>query len=158
MEFDKTKIGIKISTYRQKCNMTQKQLAKAAGIAETDIAKYEQHKHLPKMNALQKIADALQISIDQLLEDNLEVFQQPVDLSPIDHQLLSSFYILSNTKMTALLKFANTMDNEKQVPKDKVCDSSFLHEIMVQLQTFDKDYQEFFLHQILETKRLKQKK
>ncbi len=55
-------IGENIKKYRLLKNMTQKQLAKKAGVAEITIRQYESGKRVPKTVQLFSVADALGIT------------------------------------------------------------------------------------------------
>lgn len=52
--------------------LTQKQLGELSGIHEVAIRKYELGKNLPKKEQLKKIADALNVNVNSLLEFNIE--------------------------------------------------------------------------------------
>lgn len=53
--------GERIRSARKKMGMTQKQLGQACGIDEANIRKYETDRQNPKLETLQKIADALDV-------------------------------------------------------------------------------------------------
>lgn len=59
-------IGEKIRKLRIEKNLTQKQLAEMAGIAEITVRQYESGKRMPKLIPLLGIADALQVSAYEL--------------------------------------------------------------------------------------------
>lgn len=63
-------VGAKIKKERQVKRMTQKELATSAGIAEISVRQYESEKRQPKIDQLQKIANALQINIIDILDDS----------------------------------------------------------------------------------------
>lgn len=52
--------------------LTQKQLGELSGIHEVAIRKYELGKNIPKEEQLKKIADALNVNVNSLLEFNIE--------------------------------------------------------------------------------------
>ncbi len=58
--------GDMIRKYRKEKGLTQKQLGELCGIADSNIRKYENGKQNPKIETLQKIADALNIDINKL--------------------------------------------------------------------------------------------
>lgn len=62
-------IGERIRQFRTNQKMTQKQLGERAGIAEPTIRKYESGKLNPKIETLQKIAEALNITVYELNPD-----------------------------------------------------------------------------------------
>lgn len=80
-------VGDKIRQVRKSNKLTQKQLAEISGVAEISIRNYENHKREPKLGQLQKIATALGISLDELLDikfieypgDNLFELQNKIE-------------------------------------------------------------------------------
>jgi len=65
-------IGKRIKKIRSDKGLTQKQLAKIAGIGEMTISQYERGIRQPKVEQLQRIVNALGISMSQLLTDSKE--------------------------------------------------------------------------------------
>lgn len=63
-------IGANIKKARIAAKMTQKQLAKACGIADSAIRKYESESVTPKLPMLKKIANALGVFISDLTGDS----------------------------------------------------------------------------------------
>ncbi|WP_347994208.1 helix-turn-helix transcriptional regulator [uncultured Eubacterium sp.] len=64
--------GKKIKLIRTMRGLTQKQLGELSGIHEVAIRKYELGKNLPKEEQLKKIANALNVNVNSLLEFNIE--------------------------------------------------------------------------------------
>ena len=58
-----------IKKIRKEKGLTQKQLGDLCGIADSNIRKYENGKQFPKMETLQKIADALGVNLGDLIDD-----------------------------------------------------------------------------------------
>ena len=52
--------------YRKAANMTQVELAKAAGTTQAVICRYETGKRIPKITTAQKIADALGCKVNDI--------------------------------------------------------------------------------------------
>ena len=67
-------IGKRIKKIRSDKGLTQKQLAKIAGIGEMTISQYERGVRQPKVEQLQRIVNVLGISMNQLLTDSAENF------------------------------------------------------------------------------------
>ena len=65
----KVTTGEKIRHLRLERNLTQKALASKCGMYESQIRKYETGKANPKIETLQKIADALNVPINELRSD-----------------------------------------------------------------------------------------
>ncbi|MBS6340600.1 MAG: helix-turn-helix transcriptional regulator [Eubacterium limosum] len=62
-------LGEKIRLLRNRNFLTQAKLAEKAGISLNSIQKYESGKNTPKIENLSKIATALKIDLDTLIED-----------------------------------------------------------------------------------------
>lgn len=63
-------IGNKIKQIRKQAGLTQKELAKQLGTTQQNLAQYENGKRKPKIETLQKIADALDIKLSELISLN----------------------------------------------------------------------------------------
>ncbi len=59
-------LGENIKLYRNKAKLTQKELGEKIGISQQQIAQYENGKRLPKIETINKIANALQCSVYEL--------------------------------------------------------------------------------------------
>ncbi|MGN8875284.1 helix-turn-helix domain-containing protein [Pseudoflavonifractor sp. HCP28S3_F10] len=69
------KIGEKIRFIRLEKGMTQKQVAERCGMADSAIRKYESGTQTPKIETLRRIAEALDVSIYELLsKEEKEVY------------------------------------------------------------------------------------
>ena len=62
-------IGERIREVRTAKGMTQKQVADACGMADSAIRKYESGQITPKYATLQRIAAALSVPVDSLIDD-----------------------------------------------------------------------------------------
>ncbi len=60
--------GKNIKKYRQEKGLTQKQLGELCGMSESTIRKYELELLNPKLETLQKISNALDVNINELLD------------------------------------------------------------------------------------------
>lgn len=61
--------GELIRKCRKEAGLTQKELGERAGIAEPTIRKYESNRLNPKIETLQKIADALKVNVSELTDN-----------------------------------------------------------------------------------------
>ena len=59
--------GQRIKAARKNAKMTQKELGQKLGISFQSIAQWENNLRNPKIETLQRIADALGVSVDYLL-------------------------------------------------------------------------------------------
>ncbi|WP_048592055.1 helix-turn-helix domain-containing protein [Clostridium massiliodielmoense] len=68
MEVIKITTGKKIKKIRTTKNLTQNELSKLAGISEISIRKYENGERTPKYETILKIAKALDVTINDLMD------------------------------------------------------------------------------------------
>lgn len=61
--------GEKLKTIRLSLNLSQSELAEKTGISERSLYTYEQTGILPRSNNLRKLADALNVSVSYLLDE-----------------------------------------------------------------------------------------
>lgn len=61
------KFSERLKKLREENNMTQEQLAKVSGVSSRTIQRYEGGTSHPRLDAAEKLAKALNISVDQLL-------------------------------------------------------------------------------------------
>lgn len=61
--------GEKLKTVRLSLNLSQSELAEKTGISERSLYTYEQTGILPRSNNLRKLADALNVSVSYLLDE-----------------------------------------------------------------------------------------
>ena len=66
------KIGQRIQRYRVAQNLTQEQVAEAAGISQKHLSRIEQGYHNPRFDLLIELAKALNVTTDALAKDVLE--------------------------------------------------------------------------------------
>lgn len=71
MSVNRTSLGKRISFYRSKSNLTQEVLAAKVNCSREFLAKIEKGTEHPSVATLVDIADALCISVDDLLIDSL---------------------------------------------------------------------------------------
>ena len=57
-----------IKAWREHFNLTQKELSEKAGMIQSALARLENNNKTPRRSTLQKIADALGINVEQLME------------------------------------------------------------------------------------------
>lgn len=65
-------IGQKIKKRRLELNLTQKEVAKAAGITEATLSRYENNQRIPPADILKRIANVLKINVDYFVETTNE--------------------------------------------------------------------------------------
>jgi len=62
------RLAMTLKDLRDKRGLTQADLAKKAGVSPGYIARLETHRHDPKLSTLVKIAAALNVKVERLLE------------------------------------------------------------------------------------------
>lgn len=79
-------IAERIRLYRQQKEFSQSELAEKAGVNNKSLSRYELGTSIPPADALKAIADALNISADALLSDEI--------VSIKDKELLKRFQVI----------------------------------------------------------------
>ena len=69
-DMDQYVTGNTIKTLREKNNMTQLQLAEKLGVSDKTVSKWETGKGYPDITLLEPIAEALQVSVTELISGN----------------------------------------------------------------------------------------
>jgi transcriptional regulator with XRE-family HTH domain len=83
-------VGANIKNLRKERGLTQKQLADMLGIAPNTVAQYELGISQPKLEQLQKIAEALHVSVVSFLPDAWDYLSQgntPEDTAALNEAL-----------------------------------------------------------------------
>jgi len=69
---DYVSLGKRIRYYRQKCSITQERLAEKVDVSLPHMSRIEGGKTKPSLQVLIDVANALNVTIDQLLYDSVE--------------------------------------------------------------------------------------
>lgn len=122
--------GERIKKIRQEKGLSQKELGKILHVSQQMIGQYESSDNTLKPTTLQKIASALQISINDLLENDLEdspIYRVYKKRNQLDHELLISYknYELTkditwepiDIKMIKLFKTLNEIGQAKAIER-----------------------------------------
>ncbi len=67
---------LNLKAIRKSRGMTQKTLSRITGASEASLSLYENGKQQPDLGMLTKIADALCVSVDELLNHNQQLIEQ----------------------------------------------------------------------------------
>lgn len=78
-EMDKRDLGQRVKSLREQNNLTQKELAKSAGITRNYISSIETGRYSPSLETLQKIANALEVTVLNILDNRVESMESRVD-------------------------------------------------------------------------------
>lgn len=90
-----------LKEFRKRKNMTQKQLGEYLNVAHSTIAMWERGEREPKCSDLKRLADVLDISVDELLSHNVIKKQSP--RSEIEEKFISDFNELCNDNKRIIL-------------------------------------------------------
>ena len=86
-DFNK-KIGFRLASFRQASGKTQCQLAELLDITQPTLASYETGRRTLPLELLVPVAQLLEISINQILQETPEEFKKPGPLSQLEKQVL----------------------------------------------------------------------
>lgn len=64
-------IGNNIKSLRERFGLTQQQLGEIAGVSDKAVSTWENDANIPRMGAIQKIADYFQINKSEIIEGDL---------------------------------------------------------------------------------------
>lgn len=110
-------IGQNIKIQRKSKNLTQKQLADMLGLAPNTIAQYELGTSRPKLEKIQLIAKALNVSVISLLPDGWDYLEGGND--PEDTEALSQVLIEAETERINLNRLQAEIDkSQKRLTED----------------------------------------
>ncbi len=73
--YDTVKLGKKVNFFRKQKKISQKELAKCINASQSNISNLEHGKNKFNINKLSEIANVLDVTLDDLLEDSLVVHQ-----------------------------------------------------------------------------------
>ena len=96
-----------ISEYRLAKNWTEYQLAEKSGLPQSTISSWYRKNLYPTIPSLQKICEALSITIAELFNENDDI----TSLTKNQKNFLDKFNKLSTSQQNALLKFLDTLGN-----------------------------------------------
>lgn len=156
--FDSKALSLKIAQCRIKAELKPKELASLCGLTAGHINNLERGKGIvPTIDNLQNIADALNVSLDELLEDNLTVFKKFTPTTNLEKEILNTFYLLSDSKKQSVLNIIGSLEfykdasadeslNSKELEwKEKILGSASIQEIIVKLSSLTDEQQKFVL-------------
>jgi transcriptional regulator with XRE-family HTH domain len=105
-------IGQIIRRLRREKDITQKELGKAVGVAESTISLYESGRNIPDLNMMRKLAIFFNVSLDYLAGDG--VAEKPAKYKPefsaVELELLTRFRALSDAAKQAVLNLITNLE------------------------------------------------
>jgi transcriptional regulator with XRE-family HTH domain len=105
-------IGQIIRRLRREKDITQKELGKAVGVAESTISLYESGRNIPDLNMTRKLAIFFNVSLDYLAGDGAVEDREKYNpgLSAVELELLSRFRVLSDAAKQAVLNLISNLE------------------------------------------------
>ena len=133
-------IGAKIKEFRLKRNLTQKELAKIVNVGDTTIANYEKGFRSPKKDTMFDLANAFNISIDDLFppvqKNALESTKHLPDASDLLTQQITDkvVQLTPDNKKIVLRTSEELLESQKNEEETKINEVS---EEIIQLYSYD---------------------
>ena len=131
-------IAERIRLYRQQKNLSQAELAEISGVNNKSLSRYELDTSIPPADALKAIADALGVSTDALLSDDiiaikdkelLKRFQAIQDMDSEDKAMVVKFLDLAIRDAKTKKAYTNIV----KVYILKLVDIQMIHKILLLL-------------------------
>lgn len=104
-------LPLNLKTYREKMELTQKQIAEVLNIDRSTYSYYETGKSIPPVETLKKLAKIFNITIDTLLGYESNASEVLKDDSSIYLHPRDSFALLSEEEQSIIMKY-------RQLPAD----------------------------------------
>jgi transcriptional regulator with XRE-family HTH domain len=105
-------IAERIRLYRQQKNLSQSELAELSGVNNKSLSRYELDTSIPPADALKNIADALGVSTDALLSDDIITIK--------DKDLLKRFEVIqeiSGDEKQMIIRFLDLVIRDYKTKK-----------------------------------------
>ena len=104
-------IGQIIRRLRRARDITQKELGRAVGVAESTISLYESGRNIPDLNMMRKLAIYFNVSLDYLVGNDVTEDQaENPGFSAIELELLARFRALSDAAKQAVLNLTSSLE------------------------------------------------
>ncbi|MCR4944659.1 MAG: helix-turn-helix domain-containing protein [Clostridium sp.] len=125
-------IGEKILALRENLNMKQKELADLVGITEATLSRYENDKRQPRGEIVPKLAKALNVTADYLLDNEISIDdynslnnKEIIDIEKEAETMISKIDSLEN------LEFCGTIADDEDKEYLKAAYQKFLMDVRV---------------------------
>lgn len=110
MEVLRLSIGKNIKTLREQHNMSQEELGKIAGVTDKAVSTWENDIKIPRMGAIQRIADYFGIRKSDIIEDK----NNNIDTQMPHQNLINKYEQLNESGQAKLME---RLDELLEVPK-----------------------------------------
>lgn len=158
MEFNGTLIGLNIAKRRMEINMTVRELSEKSGLSASHVSYIERGVgSAPPLDTLDQIANALNTSLDKLLENNLAVYNNIEIKNKTDRDILNAFYSLPSEKKECVMNILRSYDILREFITGETesentafdlpeqLKSGYLQEIMIELSDLSENQQRYIL-------------
>ena len=96
-------IGDNIKRLREAHDLTQEQLGEIAGATDKAVSTWEKGKAVPRMGAIQRMADYFGISKSDIIEDK----EKPIPEDELDNELISLLSDLTPEEIVRVVDFVS---------------------------------------------------
>lgn len=96
-------ISDNIKHIRERFGLTQAQLGEIAGVSDKAVSTWENGANIPRMGAIQKIADHFHIPKSDIIEDK----EKPIPEDELDKELISLLSDLSSEERFRVVDFVS---------------------------------------------------
>lgn len=127
-------VGQNIKNAREQKGLSQRDLAQKLNISQAAVSQFENGKNPPKIDTLLKIANALQVDINALLDDSdspilramkksnsplyddykMHLLSRFVELDDLDVELINDFHLLNDVGQKRLLEYMYELSKIKE--------------------------------------------
>jgi transcriptional regulator with XRE-family HTH domain len=99
---EKMSIAANIKNLRERFGLTQEQLGEIAGATDKAVSTWEKGKAVPRMGAIQRMADHFGISKSDIIEDKEE---KPIPEDELDNELINLLSDLTPQETVRVIDF-----------------------------------------------------
>jgi transcriptional regulator with XRE-family HTH domain len=111
------RLAKRVAAARRRVGLTQAELAEASGVTDETISRIERGRYEPAVSTLFRLAEALDVSLDQLAQEQDRerggAVRPPSPVSPIVRRLRARIDVLTPSAQRALLAIAEALPDSR---------------------------------------------
>lgn len=111
----KQTLGEMIATLRKEQGLTQAALAEKMNVTDKAVSKWERDLSCPDINSLPKLAEVLQVSVDELMQVKACSQEEPVNIKEIITTIFKAVTVASGIAVV-VLSFMDQIDTNSAIP------------------------------------------
>lgn len=111
----KQTLGEMIATLRKEQGLTQAALAEKMNVTDKAVSKWERDLSCPDINSLPKLAEVLQVSVDELMQVKACSQEDPVNIKEIISTIFKAVTVASGIAVI-VLSFMDQIDTNSAIP------------------------------------------